>query len=619
MPPSTEQKSKATTLQLAEDPYQSAKHRLVDLWPRKSANARRWLDWQCRMISNVHSGAVFIVREEKTSCLETLAVWPDADVNNEVLSQVSDKAVAELRVVTQSNIRLDGNSDEVCDCIAYPLICNDQFLGTVVLALATGSDTQREAVERLLQWGVIWLQDQLQHSSDKPIATLSLELDSMKLAAQDLPLGVSANELCSFLADKLGCARVALGIHGGLKIHTLALSHQLNFDRRLATVGRIELAMKECANQGRIVCLPGSQHQTRDIVAAHESLLNESGNHAVCSIPMLAGTEVFGVFSFIRARGPAFDDRALQTLKNVVATIAPILAIKLNESRSLSQKTGQGLRALAGYRYWRKKMAAIAMLAFIAVAAIVEIDYRVSASASIDGTLRRVLVAPYGGYLESASARAGDQVKKNQVLAVLDSSDLQLEQERLSSEREKYSKEYLQALSESDRAKVSIARARVAQTEAELQRTQTQLERAQVIAPFDGVLVDGDLSQLLGVPVERGQLLFELVPLNGVSAVLMVDEHDVGDLRLGQRGEMRLTSLPGKPLDFEVMRILPLANTFNQSNAFRVEVRLDSKPGGLRLGMRGVAKVVIGKESALWVWCRPLVNRVRLWLWSWGL
>ena len=33
------------------------------------------------------------------------------------------------------------------------------------------------------------------------------------------------------------------------------------------------------------------------------------------------------------------------------------------------------------------------------------------------------------------------------------------------------------------------------------------------MAPIPGVIVSGDLSQAIGAPVERGQVLFELAPL----------------------------------------------------------------------------------------------------------
>ena len=46
-------------------------------------------------------------------------------------------------------------------------------------------------------------------------------------------------------------------------------------------------------------------------------------------------------------------------------------------------------------------------------------------------------------------------------------------------------------------------------------------------APFDGVLVSGDLSHSVGAPVERGEVLFELAPLDDYLVVLEVPEAEV--------------------------------------------------------------------------------------------
>jgi hypothetical protein len=60
------------------------------------------------------------------------------------------------------------------------------------------------------------------------------------------------------------------------------------------------------------------------------------------------------------------------------------------------------------------------------------------------------------------------------------------------------------------------------------------------VADFDGVVVLGDLSQSLGSPVEKGQVLFEVAPLNSYRE-LRVDERDIAEVAVGQRGPLLLT------------------------------------------------------------------------------
>jgi multidrug efflux pump subunit AcrA (membrane-fusion protein) len=233
--------------------------------------------------------------------------------------------------------------------------------------------------------------------------------------------------------------------------------------------------------------------------------------------------------------------------------------------------------------------------------------------------MQQAVVAPFAGYLASANARAGDLVDQGQVLAVLDDRDLLLEQEKLLSERDKHTKEYQQALAIRDRAQVSIMSARIDQVKAQLELVEQQLQRTKLRAPFAGVLVSGDLSRALGAPIERGQLLFEIVPNEGYHVTLEVDEHDVAELAQGQEASLRLAGMPDESIPIRISRIFPVASAEDGGNHFRVEGELEETPQGLRPGMQGVAKVVIGRASLLTVWTSSLVDRLRFWAWSLGI
>ena len=245
-------------------------------------------------------------------------------------------------------------------------------------------------------------------------------------------------------------------------------------------------------------------------------------------------------------------------------------------------------------------------------------DHLITAQATVEGEIQQAIVAPFSSYIATASTRAGDRVEKGQILATLDDRELLLEHEKWSSERAKHAKEYQQALALRDRANVSIMVARIAQTDAQLHRIEEQLQHTQLRAPFSGLLVSGDWSRALGAPVERGQLLFEVVPDKNYRIALQVDEHDVAGLNEGQNGSLRLTGLPEKPIQLRVSRILSISSIGQGSNNFRVESEIVDAPQGLRPGMQGTAKIVIGRACLLKVWSNPLFNRLRLWTWSLG-
>ena len=75
------------------------------------------------------------------------------------------------------------------------------------------------------------------------------------------------------------------------------------------------------------------------------------------------------------------------------------------------------------------------------------------------------------------------------------------------SQRAQREGEYSQALAEHERSRVHVLQAQLAQVEAQIALIDEQLSRTRLVAPFDAVVVKGDLTQSLGAPVERGNVL----------------------------------------------------------------------------------------------------------------
>ncbi|MEP3563100.1 MAG: efflux RND transporter periplasmic adaptor subunit, partial [Marinobacter sp.] len=248
----------------------------------------------------------------------------------------------------------------------------------------------------------------------------------------------------------------------------------------------------------------------------------------------------------------------------------------------------------------------------------VEGTYQMTATARIEGAVRQVLSAPQNGYVEQADVRAGDLVEAGQLMAVLDDRDLQLQLQKWQSEYRKTQAEYQEALAKRERVELSVLRAQLDQLGAETRLVEEQLKRTELHAPFDGVVVSGDLSQSLGAPVETGQVLYEIAPLESYRVVLEVEEENAADLEKGKTGRLIIAAMPEKSFVFVIDQVVPVAVSQDNRNFFRVEATLDEPDPSLRPGMRGVAKVDMGQQSLLWIWTHSIVNRIRLWLWAAG-
>src|SRR5262249_35711713 len=179
-------------------------------------------------------------------------------------------------------------------------------------------------------------------------------------------------------------------------------------------------------------------------------------------------------------------------------------------------------------------------------------------------------------------------------------------------------REYTDAMSKHERAKAQILQTQIEQATAQIDLLDEQLSRLRILAPFDGYVITGDLSQALGAPLERGNVLFEVAPLNEYRVLLKVDERDVNVIKINQKGELALTASPDKALPIHITRITPISTAEEGRNFFRVDAGIDGEvPAGLRPGLQGVGKVMIDRRRYVWIWTHRITHWFRMTLWSW--
>ena len=244
--------------------------------------------------------------------------------------------------------------------------------------------------------------------------------------------------------------------------------------------------------------------------------------------------------------------------------------------------------------------------------------YRVTADARLEGTVQRAVAVPTAGYLVDSDVRAGDVVKQGDLLFSLDDRDLRLERLKWASQKLQSKREHSEAVARHDRARARILSAQMEQADAEIALLDEELKRTQVRAPFDSLVVSGDLSQSLGSPVERGDIMFELAPLDSYRIILQVDERDVDDVAVGQGGQLALTSAPEDAMPIVVEKITPLAVAEEGRNFFRVEARLQGDAAAhLRPGMEGVGKIDVDERKLIWIWTHKIVHWFRMFFWTW--
>ena len=451
---------------------------------------------------------------------------------------------------------------------------------------------------------------------------LQLLLELLSSAVGSRSYEAATRSFVTETATRLQCDRVSLGIVTNGRVEVTALSHSATFSQKTTLIGAIAGAMEEAFDQRQTVVVPPLPTTPTQIRRAHDELARQFNSVALCSVPLTDDGLVVGVLTLERGAEQPFDRGTLEVLEALAAVLGPILDLKRRDARWLGGKAWDALRGqlakLVGSRHVGFKLAVLGLAGLVAFLFLATGLYRVTAKTVLEGSVQQAAVAPFQGYLETAPIRAGDVVQAGQVLATLQDHDLKLERLRWQSQRDQLAKEYRQVMADRDAAKVEIKSAELAQAEAQLALAADKLGRIRITAPFFGVVVSGDWSQRLGTPLEEGQVLFEIAPLNDYRVVLQVDDRDMAGLRVGQSGTLLLSSLPHDELSFAVTQITPVSTAKEGRNYFRVEAKLTTPPSErLRPAMEGVGKIAVDQRSLVWIWTHEALDWVRLKLWAW--
>lgn len=580
-----------------------------------------WLAILCGQVERV-VGALVLLGSGEDGHYSPVASWPDASHNLRHLGTVAENTLQQRRGIVAEGTPPAGGV--AATLIGYPVEVDGLLRGAVVMEIRPRPEAEVQRALRLLHWGSAWLvaqfrQEAVGHQRSRA-ERLEIAQQVVATALQEPQLRASALAVANDLAGRLGCERVAVGFLRHDRCEVEAISHTATFDRRTDFVRTLAEAMEEVPDLGQPFVHPPLVPEAVGGLA-HAALSASRGDVAVLSVPLADDKDTTGVLTLERSRDRPFDASDLALCETTGQLLGPIFALKQREEMGLGRRWLLALRRggtmLVGPRHPGLKLVALVLAVVAGVLALAGTTYRVSAKVAIEGAVQRAVVAPYQGYVAESVVRAGETVRQGQVLARLDDRDLRLERARWSAESEQMARRYRQSAAAQDRAAMTIAAAQEDQARAQLALVEERLARATLTAPFDGLVVVGDLSQLLGSPVEQGKVLFEVAPLDAYRVILNVDERDIAEVHRGQRGELALSGMPYERLPFTVRNVTPISSAQDGRNFFRVEAQLEGASVRLRPGMEGVGKVEIGERKLLWIWTHSFVEWLQLAAWRW--
>ncbi|MCA9028098.1 MAG: efflux RND transporter periplasmic adaptor subunit, partial [Planctomycetaceae bacterium] len=254
------------------------------------------------------------------------------------------------------------------------------------------------------------------------------------------------------------------------------------------------------------------------------------------------------------------------------------------------------------------------------------------------------------GVLTEIRVKPGDHVEKGDVLAVLESPELEdtLRDLHAQLQAQKVETEFYAQIAEA----ISEIRGlnRVFQLEEEIEETETQMEHLEIKAPAAGVIVESprvpepSLDRLdeqlpswhgtplqpenIGAVLDEGTQFCSIAPVDSFRAVLLIDQSDRDDIAVGREVRLKLDHMPEVKLTGTVTEISDrhreyapraLSNKYggnlptttdsqgreklSGTIVYQAIVDVDQDPAMLKSGMRGQARFIVAERSAIqWLW-----------------
>lgn len=500
--------------------------------------------------------------------------------------------------------------------IAYPLSLGKSANGALVVEVIATMEKQN-ALIKVIGWGERWLVFALENFYKKtPVTSYKQILEG---ALEQPSYDDSVAFMLALLPTKVGCTRIAIGHLQKNQIQIEAISDVSSLDTRSSRVTCIRDAMQEAHDIGQTVVWVNN-HENTTGAPKHSQLANVGNLEAVCTVPLNVRSTRGSVFCFEFVRPVDSAQKTIEGCDEAASILNPALELQYEHKRNWWRRQysllHHGLSSLIDPKS-RSKNAVVACFCLLTCFFLLsQAEYQVKAEAVLEGAIQRAVVAPFDGFISKASYQASHTVSKGDILAQLDDRELKGQLRKLASEGAEYEKQHNHALASLDHVEAKIIEAKYQQLNAEQSMLAEQLERTRLRAPLDGVIISGDWSRKLGVPVNKGDLLFQVAPLDQYRVNLLVSDKDISQLEIGQTGKLVLTSLPKERLSFRVSSISTVSEGESGQPVFRVDGSLADTIGNYRPGMQGVARVSVGERRRLWIWTHKLTDWLTLRFWQ---
>ncbi|MCA9036952.1 MAG: efflux RND transporter periplasmic adaptor subunit [Planctomycetaceae bacterium] len=447
---------------------------------------------------------------------------------------------------------------------------------------------------------------------------------------------------CQRLADQLqeylqaDAVFVGLCRAGSSEPRLVAISGEREFDALSENVRLTEAALHESVARAAAAIWPSDDLRNRHALLSHKQVTEKLGAQHVVSVPLISedGSRVGAILASFRSRpiSSLGSVSALESETNAAPTLSESAALAaraetiLRAGMSSLTSCLEVIQRLADSRMiqllrkarqmfnaQRARTTATVATTF-ALVLLLPFQYAIHCECELQPIERRYVAAPFAGPLEHCLVEPGDIVEANELLARMDAREVRWELAGIRADLNKATKERNTHLTTHEFGDAAIARHEVERLQKRNELLEHRDSSLEIRSPIAGLVVTGDHREAEGVPLEQGQTLFEVAPLDRMVVEVAIPEEDVRHAQQGMKIRIQLDAVPERITEAVIRRIHPRAELRDNENVFIAEAELENDDRQLRPGMRGRARVYTTRRPLGWSWFHKPFAHILGWL-----
>lgn len=482
-----------------------------------------------------------------------------------------------------------------------------QLISDIPNSYFQSKEKQKSQNSNLIDTSKQVITDESQYKNPLEILNIVLHKDNYELALLTL-----VNEL----AFRFNCSQVSIGWIETKKTVTKAISFIETFEKNSDTITLLENLFEEVASQEEIIIYPSEDK----LLATYESKIyfNHRKIIQLVAIPIFFNEKICGVV-VCEMLVEELTKQNINTINLCVNQISPwIINLQQKQEsigKKITRKTVSIIEDTLSIKYTGLKLIAASILLFILLSFIIKIDYNVEGTASIETDFISYISAPYEGIIENVNVKEGDDVSKDELLLSLDTNELELKANESNANVLRYSQEAEKSRATNSLADMKIALSKKQEAQVSLDRVNYYISQSKIKAPYEGIIVEGDHTKLLGSPVNKGDVILKIAKLGSMYLKIKIKEADIDNIK--KHGKFIFLSRPDIMYTLTVDKIIPVAQVDkSDGNVFIIKAFIDGKEESWwRPGMSGVAKLYVGEKTIFYVATHKLVDFLRIYFW----